>query len=303
MTDSPKQRSTLTRYAWLSIAAALVTMALKAGAYLLTGSVGLLSDALESIVNLVGAIMLLSMLILAARPADDNHAYGHSKAEYFSSGFEGSLILIAAGSIIYTAIMRLINPKPLEQLGLGLLVLVIASLVNLGVSLIMRRAGKRHNAVSLTANSHHLMTDVWTSAGVLVGVGAVAITGWQPLDSIVAILAALNILWSGIKIVRESVYGLMDTALPQEDLDKIELTLEKYKCQGVEFHAVRTRLAGASKFVNMHVLVPNEWTVEHGHALLNQLESELKESLPNSNIFTHLEPLQDPTSYTDIEVC
>jgi cation diffusion facilitator family transporter len=144
---------------------------------------------------------------------------------------------------------------------------------------------------------------VWTSAGVLVGVGAVAITGWQPLDSIVAILAALNILWSGFTIVRESVYGLMDTALPQEDLDKIELTLEKYKCQGVEFHAVRTRLAGASKFVNMHVLVPNEWTVEHGHALLNQLESELKESLPNSNIFTHLEPLHDPTSYTDIEVC
>jgi cation diffusion facilitator family transporter len=303
MTESQTHRSTLTRYAWLSIAAALLTMALKAGAYLLTGSVGLLSDALESIVNLVGAIMLLSMLILAARPADDNHTYGHSKAEYFSSGFEGSLILIAAGSIIYTAIMRLINPKPLEQLGLGLLVLVIASLINLGTSLIMRRAGRRHNAVSLIANSHHLMTDVWTSVGVLVGVGAVAITGWQPLDSIVAILAAINILWSGFSIVRESVYGLMDTALPQEDLDKIELTLEKYKCQGVEFHALRTRLAGASKFVNMHVLVPNEWTVEHGHALLNQLESELKETLPNSNIFTHLEPLHDPTSYTDIEVC
>jgi cation diffusion facilitator family transporter len=303
MAESPKQRSTLTRYAWLSIAAALVTMALKAGAYLLTGSVGLLSDALESIVNLVGAIMLLSMLILAARPADDNHAYGHSKAEYFSSGFEGSLILIAAGSIIYTAIMRLINPKPLEQLGLGLLVLVIASLINLGVSLIMRRAGKRHNAISLTANSHHLMTDVWTSAGVLVGVGAVAITGWQPLDSIVAILAALNILWSGFTIVRESVYGLMDTALPQEDLDLIDWVLDKYKSQGVEFHAVRTRQSGASKFVNMHVLVPNEWTVQHGHELLNQIENELKDRLPTSNIFTHLEPLHDPTSYADIEVC
>ena len=303
MAESPKQRSTLTRYAWLSIAAALVTIALKAGAYLLTGSVGLLSDALESIVNLVGAIMLLSMLILAARPADDNHAYGHSKAEYFSSGFEGSLILIAAGSIIYTAIMRLINPKPLEQLGLGLLVLVIASLINLGVSLIMRRAGKRHNAISLTANSHHLMTDVWTSAGVLVGVGAVAITGWQPLDSIVAILAALNILWSGFTIVRESVYGLMDTALPQEDLDLIDWVLDKYKSQGVEFHAVRTRQSGASKFVNMHVLVPNEWTVQHGHELLNQIENELKDRLPTSNIFTHLEPLHDPTSYADIEVC
>lgn len=303
MTESQTQRSTLTRYAWLSIAAALVTMALKAGAYFLTGSVGLLSDALESLVNLAGAIMLLSMLVLASRPADDNHAYGHSKAEYFSSGFEGSLILIAAGSIIYTAIKRLINPQPLEQLGLGLLVLVIASLVNLGVSLILRRAGKRHNAVSLIANSHHLMTDVWTSGGVLVGVGAVAITGWQPLDSIVAILAALNILWSGFKIVQESVFGLMDTALPQGDLDKIESTLEKYKCQGVEFHAVRTRQSGASKFIDMHVLVPNEWTVENGHALLNQIESELKEHLPNSNIFTHLEPLQDPSSYTDIEVC
>ncbi len=187
MTQSQNDRSPLKRYAWLSIAAALITMGLKAGAYLLTGSVGLLSDALESLVNLAGAIMVLSMLSVAARPADDNHTYGHSKAEYFSSGFEGSLILIAAASIIYTAIKRLIDPQPLEQLGVGLAVLFLASMVNLGASLILKRAGKRHNAVSLTANSHHLMTDVWTSGGVLIGVGAVAITGWQPLDSIVAI--------------------------------------------------------------------------------------------------------------------
>jgi cation diffusion facilitator family transporter len=303
MNQAQNQRSTLKRYAWLSIAAALVTMGLKAGAYLLTGSVGLLSDALESLVNLAGAIMVLSMLNVAARPADDNHTYGHSKAEYFSSGFEGSLILIAAASIIYTAVKRLIDPQPLEQLGIGLVVLFLASMVNLGVSLILKRAGKRHNAVSLTANSHHLMTDVWTSAGVLIGVGAVAITGWQPLDSIVAILAAINILWTGYTIVRDSAYGLMDTALPQEDLDLIGMVLDRYKCQGVEFHAVRTRQSGSSKFINMHVLVPNEWTVEHGHTLLNQIENELKEHLPNSNIFTHLEPLHDPTSYTDIEVC
>ena len=303
MNHTQNQRPTLKRYAWLSIAAALVTMGLKAGAYLLTGSVGLLSDALESLVNLAGAIMVLSMLSVAARPADDNHTYGHSKAEYFSSGFEGSLILIAAASIIYTAVKRLIDPQPLEQLGIGLVVLFLASMVNLGVSLVLKRAGKRHNAVSLTANSHHLMTDVWTSGGVLVGVGLVALTNWQPLDSIVAILAAINILWTGYSIVRDSAYGLMDTALLQEDLDLIDGVLDKYKCQGVEFHAVRTRQSGSSKFINMHVLVPNEWTVEHGHALLNQIEGELKEHLPNSNIFTHLEPLHDPTSYTDIEVC
>ena len=302
MAESNYQPSTLTRYAWLSIAAALVTMGLKAGAYWLTGSVGLLSDALESLVNLAGAIMVLSMLKIAARPADDNHSYGHSKAEYFSSGFEGSLILIAAGSIIYTAIKRLIEPQPLEQLGIGLLILLVASTVNLVVSIIMRKAGKRHNAIALTANASHLMTDVWTSVGVLVGVGAVALTNWQPLDSIVAILAALNILWSGFKIVRDSVYGLMDTALPQDELDLINSILDTYKSQGVEFHAVRTRQSAAIKFVTMHVLVPNEWTVKHGHELLNQIENELKERLPNANIFTHLEPLHDPSSYEDSDV-
>ena len=302
MTQTQNHRSTLTRYAWLSITAALVTMGLKAGAYLLTGSVGLLSDALESLVNLAGAIMVLSMLKVAARPADDNHAYGHTKAEYFSSGFEGSLILVAAGSIIYTAIKRLIEPEPLEQLGIGLLVLFLASMVNFGTAIVMGRAGKKHNAIALTANSHHLMTDVWTSMGVFVGVGAVALTKWQPLDSIVAIVAALNILWSGYKIVRDSAFGLMDTALPQDELDLIDWVLDKYRTQGVEFHAVRTRQSGASKFVNMHVLVPNDWTVERGHGLVNKIEGELQERLPNANIFTHLEPLHDPSSYTDLDV-
>ena len=302
MNNNHTERRLLTRYAWLSIATALVTMALKAGAYFITDSVGLLSDALESIVNLVGAIMLLSMLIIASWPADENHSYGHSKAEYFSSGFEGSLILIAAASIVFTAVKRLIAPQPLEQLGLGLVVLTVAALVNLSASLILRRAGKRHNAISLTSNAHHLMTDVWTSAGVIVGVGAVALTGWQPLDSIVAILAALNILWSGAKIIRESISGLMDIALSKEDQDLIEWVLDRYKNQGVEFHAVRTRKSGAAKFVSMHVLVPSNWTVEHGHNLLNQIEAEVKERLPGSTVFTHLEPIQDPSSYADIDL-
>ncbi len=302
MTLTQNNRSTLKRYAWLSIGAALVTMGLGTGAYLLTDSVGLLSDALESLVNLAGAFMVLTMLSVAARPADDNHAYGHSKAEYFASGFEGSLILIAAGSIIYTAVKRLFNPEPLEQLGIGLLVLFVAALVNLATALILKRAGKQFNAISLVANSRHLMTDVWTSGGVLIGVGAVALTGWQPLDSIVAILAAINILWAGYSILRDSAYGLMDTALPQEDLDIIDEVLNRYKSQGVQFHAVRTRQSGAMKFISMHVLVPNKWTVRHGHALLNQIEAELNERLPNSDVITHLEPLHDPTSYTDIEV-
>lgn len=302
MTTTKSHPNPLKRYAWLSIAAALITMGMKAGAYFLTGSVGLLSDAVESLVNLAGSVMVLGMLSLAARPADENHPYGHSKAEYFSSGFEGSLILIASLSIIYTAVQRLIHPQPLEQLGIGLLVLFLASMVNLGAAILLNRAGKKHNAISLIANARHLMTDVWTSSAVIVGVGAVAITKWQPLDSIVAILAAVNILWSGFNILRESADGMMDVVLPKEEQDLINQILDSYKIQGVEFHALRTRQAGSMRFINMHVLVPNEWTVEHGHALLNQIEKEIKANLPNSSVFTHLEPLHDPTSYTDIGI-
>lgn len=299
MEETLSTHSPLTRFAWLSISAALVTMALKAGAYFLTGSVGLLSDALESIVNLAGGIMVLVMISVASRPADELHTFGHSKAEYFSSAFEGSLILIAAASIIYTAIKRLIFPQPLEQLGIGLLVLFLAGLVNLGVGVVMKRVGKRHNAISLTANGQHLMTDVWSSGGVLIGVGLVALTSWQPLDSIVAIIAALNILWTGVKIIRESADGLMDVALPEEDQKTIDKILDEFRSQGIKFHALRTRQSGSVKFISMHVLVPNEWTVEHGHTMLNKLEGELKKQLPTSNVLTHLEPLHDPKSQAD----
>ncbi len=293
-------RTFLTRYAWLSIAAALLTIGLKTGAYLLTGSVGLLSDALESIVNLVGALMALAMLSIAARPADESHAYGHSKAEYFSSGVEGTLILIAALSIGVTAVQRLITPRPLEQIGLGLAVSVVASLANLSVAMILMRAGKKYQSITLQANSRHLMTDVWTSAGVLVGVGLVALTGWQRLDPIVALLVAVNIIWSGVGILRSSVSGLMDVALPAVEQDTIRKVLEVHRQAGVEYHALRTRQSGALKFISLHVLVPGDWSVHRGHQLLEQIEADISEALPNVVVFTHLESLNDPSSWDDV---
>lgn len=294
-------RRNLTRFAWLSVAAAIFTMALKLVAYFLTGSVGLLSDALESIVNLVGASIAVAMLSVAARPADEGHTYGHSKAEYFSSGAEGALIVIAAISIAYTAIQRLLHPQPLEQIGIGLIVSLAASLANLGVATIIRRAGKRYNSISLTSDANHLMTDVWTSAGVIVGVGAVAFIGWQPLDSIIAIAVAINIIWTGVKILRETVSGLMDSALPEDDLSKIEGILQNHSSNNIAFHALRTRQSGALKFISLHVLVPGDWSVSRGHALLTQLEVELQQNLPGSQVATHLEPLDDPASYDETE--
>jgi cation diffusion facilitator family transporter len=302
MTSNSKNRSSLTRYAWLSIGAAVLTIVLKAAAYLLTGSVGLLSDALESLVNLVGALMALAMLTVAARPEDEDHTYGHSKAEYFSSGVEGTLILVAAVSIVIAAIPRLITPKPLEQIGLGLAVSVGASLVNLVVALIIRRASKTHNSVTLEANSNHLMTDVWTSAGVLAGVGAVTITGWQRLDPIVAMLVAANIIWAGVGIVRKSILGLMDTAVSPEEQKLIHGVLELHKQAGVEFHALRTRQSGARQFVSLHVLVPGRWSVQRGHKLLEVIEADIRNALPNAAVLTHLESLEDPASWNDINL-
>ena len=299
MKSSPKNLSPLTRFAWLSIAAAVVTIVLKGTAYQLTGSVGLLSDAVESIVNLVGAVVALTMLTIASRPADEEHNYGHSKAEYFSSGIEGTLILIAALSIGVTAVQRLISPKPLEQIGVGLAVSAVASTINLIVGLILLRAGKLNNSITLEANAQHLMTDVWTSVGVVVGVGAVALTGWERLDPIVAILVALNITWSGFRIVRKSVLGLMDTGLPPEEQNLIQSILEGYQESGIQFHALRTRQAGARAFASFHVLVPGEWTVQRGHDLVEQIELDLRTALPNITVFTHLESLSDPASWED----
>jgi cation diffusion facilitator family transporter len=303
MKTTSANSSSLTRFAWLSISAAIITIGLKTVAYFLTGSVGLLSDALESVVNLVGAIMALAMLTIAARPADEDHAYGHSKAEYFSSGVEGTLILIAAVSIVVTAIPRLITPKPLEQVGIGLGVSVAASLINLFVSLVLLKASKRYNSITLEADAQHLMTDVWTSVGVLAGVGLVALTGWQRLDPIVAFIVAANIVWSGVRIVRMSVLGLMDTALPIalpiKEQDILKSIIEKYTQDGVEYHALRSRQSGSRRFVSFHILVPGKWTVHRGHKLLESIEADIRRAIPSVTVFTHLESLNDPASWDD----
>lgn len=292
-------RTSLTRFAWLSIGAAIVTIALKSGAYLITGSVGLLSDAVESLVNLVGGIMALAMLKVAERPADEDHAYGHSKAEYFSSGLEGGLILVAALSIGVAAVLRFITPKPLEAVGAGMIVSAVAAVVNLVVALVLLRAGRKHNSITLEASAHHLLTDVWTSAGVLLGVGLVVMTRWNWLDPLVALLVAANIVWTGVRIVRRSVLGLMDAALSAEDLAAIRKILHDYEQTGVQFHALRTRQSGARKFVSVHVLVPGDCTVHHGHELVERIEADIRQALPASTIFTHLESLDDPASWDD----
>jgi len=294
-----QNRTSLTRFAWLSIAAAIITILLKTGAYFLTASVGLLSDAIESLVNLAGALMALGMLTIAARPADESHVYGHSKAEYFASVTEGLLILGAAIGIISAAGNRLLHPRPLEQLGLGLVVSILASVINFIVSRVLLREGKHRQSITLEADAHHLMTDVWTSAGVLVGVVAVILTGWERLDPIIALLVAANIVWTGVQLVRRSAIGLLDTALPAQELTTIRQVLDRYAQPNVQFHALRTRQAGARRFVSMHVLVPGSWTVHRGHTLLEQIERDIRAALPNVTVFTHLEALDDPASWQD----
>ncbi len=294
------KRSYLARFAWLSVAVAVATIGLKTGAYVLTGSVALHSDALESLVNLVGALMAATMLSIATQPADENHAYGHEKAEYFSSGAEGMFIGIAALGIGVTAIERLITPRPLEQVGLGLGISVLASLLNLGVALVLRNAGRKYHSIALEANAKHLFTDVWTSAGVLVGVSAVAITGWGWLDPLAALVVAFNIVWSCLQLIKRSIAGLMDTALSAEERSQVQGVLAQYSQQGIQYHALRTRQAGARSFVSVHVLMPGAWTVHRGHQLLEQIERDIRNVLANVVVFTHLESLDDQASWQDM---
>ena len=292
-------RKNLKRYAWLSIAAAIATILLKGTAWWLTGSVGLLSDALESFVNLAGAIMALAMLSLAAAPADDKHAYGHGKAEYFSSAFEGFLILLAAASIAYAAIERLLHPQPLEAVGIGLLVSVVASLINWFAARELLKAGLAYNSITLEADAKHLMTDVWTSVGVIIGVGLVWLSGWLWLDPLIALLVAANIVWTGWHLLHRSASGLMDEAISEEQLDAVEAVLQQYRQQGLDFHALRTRQAGRQTFISLHVLVPGKWTVQRGHDLAEQIEAEIRAAVPFSHLTTHLEPIEDPLSHVD----
>ncbi|MCM2314460.1 MAG: cation diffusion facilitator family transporter [Thermoanaerobaculia bacterium] len=287
------------KYAWIAIAAAVATIAIKSTAYLLTGSVGLLSDALESLVNLAGAVMALAMLTVAGRPEDEDHAYGHGKAEYFSSGFEGGLIAIAALGIAAAAIDRLITPRELHQLGIGLAVSFSAALVNLGAALVLLSASKKHRSVTLEASGHHLLTDVWTSLGVLAGVGLVFISGKVWLDPIVALVFAANIFVTGWRIVTESVRGLMDASLPAEEIARIKSVLARFETDEVRYHALRTRRAGTLRFVTMHVLVPGAWSVKQGHDLVDTIERELHEALPSLSIIIHIEPIEDPAAWAD----
>lgn len=297
--DSPINRASLTRFAWLSIMAAVATIILKTFAYLLTNSVGFLSDAIESGVNLVAAAMALGMLFIAALPPDESHAYGHSKAEYFSSFTEGALILIAAAGIVISAIQRLLQPRALEQLNLGLVVSISAALINLIVAQILLRVGRKRNSITLEADAQHLMTDVWTTVGVVVGIAFVALTGWNILDPIIAIAVALNITWTGIRLIRRSVSGLMDAALPQAEQKLIEEVVAKYRQRGVDFHALRTRQSAARRFVSVHVLVPGQWTVRDAHRIAENFEGDIRKVLPDTIIHTHLEPVDDVLSMQD----
>ena len=291
--------STARSYTWLSIAAALVTMALKFFAYRLTGSVGLLSDVVESVINLIAALVALWALWLAGRPADEDHHYGHSKAEYFSSGLEGALILVAAGSIAIAAIPRLLHPQPLESVGLGLGVAVIAAAINGVVAWLLWQGGKRHRSITLTADARHLLTDVWTTVGVVVAVALIGLTGWLLLDPIIALIVALNVIWTGLRLLRESGYGLLDTALPQADQRTIADVLAPYRAEGIEFHALRTRSSGSRRFISLHVLVPGTWTVQQGHDLCERIELALRRALTETTVFTHLEPREDPAAWED----
>lgn len=296
------ERRHLTRYAWLSIATALLTIGLKATAYFLTGSVSLLSDALESGVNLAAAILALVTLTVAAQPPDEEHAYGHDKAEYFSGGAEGTLILLAAVTIAVSAVQRLFNPQPLEQVGIGLAISVAAALCNLVVARILLQAGRQYNSVTLTADAQHLLSDVWTSAGVVLGVGVVALTGWTILDPLIALAVAVQIVYWGVRLVRQAVRGLMDTALPPADMKKVVAVLERYRKDGVAYHALRSRQSGARRFVSVHIQVPGAWSVQRGHMLLEAIERELRQALTPVSVFTHLEPIEDPASWQDISL-
>jgi cation diffusion facilitator family transporter len=295
-------RPSLARFAWLSVGAAVATIVLKLFAWWLTDSVGLLSDALESFVNLAAALVTLGMLILATRPPTEQHAYGFSKAEYLASAFEGLLILLAACAIAYAAILRFMNPLPIQQAVAGVAVSLLASIINFAVARVLMRQAREHRSIALDADARHLMTDVWTSVGVVVAVGAVAVTGWWQLDPIVALAVAANIVWTGASLLRQSFRGLMDEAIPGTQRDAVIAVLDSYYDAGVRYHALRTRQAAGRSFVSVHVLVPGEWTVTHAHNLADEIEARVRAAVPGSCTETHLEPVGDPSSYEDIDL-
>ena len=308
------QQTSLAGYGWLSIAAALLTIGLKSYAYWLTDSVGLLSDALESLINLVAAIIMLIVLHIAAQPPDEDHAYGHEKVEYFSSGAEGIMILLAAFSIAATAWERIWHPQALQQLDLGIAISVLASLVNLVVARVLIGAGKRNHSITLEADGRHLMTDVWTTVGILVGIAVITVanswsvtlnlaqqwgfSSWEVLDPIIAILVAFNIVWAGLQLIRRTFSGLMDEALSAEDQAEIIAVLDQFVAShSIAYHALRTRYSGSRRFMSVHVLVPGLWSVQQGHDLLEEIERQIMTKFDAIDIDTHLEPIEDSASW------
>lgn len=289
----------LAPYAWLSVAAALVTMAFKGIAAWVTGSVGLLSDALESFVNLGAALLTLWMLRVSVVPPDEKHPFGYSKAEYFSAVAEGGLIIIAALAIVATALPRLVAPQPIEAFGAGIIISLAATAINLGVALVLLRVSKTHHSIALDADARHLLTDVWTSIGIVAGVGAIALTGWLLLDPLIAIAVAAYIVWTGIGVMQRSVWGLMDRALPERELGQIRKILEPYKSAGMNYHALRTRRAGRRRLVEFHLLVPGAMSVRDGHRIADEIEQRIRAALPGSAVLSHLEPIEDAASYGD----
>ena len=290
----------LERYAWISIAAAVATIGLKALAWWFTGSVGFLSDALESLVNLAAAVLALSMLRLAASPPDKEHPYGRSKAEYFAAGIEGAMIVVAAGGILWVAIPRLIAPQPLDTPLLGVLLTGIATAINFAVGALLIRVGRSQDSITLEADGRHLMTDVWTSVGVIAGVVLIAQTGWLLLDPLIALAVAAHIVWEGFGLMRRSVSGLLDVSISQLDQGEITKLFAEYSRRyGVSFHALLTRQAGARRFISFHLLVPDAWTVAHAHRLSEEIEARVRSMVPNAVVLTHIEPISDPASYDD----
>ena len=292
-------RPSLTKYAWLSIGAASLTIIIKFVAYLATGSVGLLSDALEGIINLAAALVVLITLKIVEQPPDESHQYGHDKVEYFSSGIEGTLIIIAALIILLTSIQRLFNPQPLEQIGLGLVLALIASGINLFVGQLLIRTGKEHDSITLEADGKHLMSDVWTSVAVVLGVAVAGLTGLNWLDPIVAIIVGLKIGWEGIRIFGRTSQGLMDSAIVPEERVLVEDVLNKYCQEGLEWHALRTRQSGSRRFISVHILVPGNWTNQEAHDFAEHIESNIRGQIHFCSVFTHVEPLEDPRAFVD----
>jgi cation diffusion facilitator family transporter len=292
-------RKSIAKIMWISIAASVLTIGLKWLAYSTTGSVGFLSDALESGINLLAGLVAFYSLIVAARPADKEHPFGHDKAEYFSSLAEGVLIVIAAFGIAYAAINRMYHPRPLEALDYGMLLSVAATTINFITARILLYFSKKHNSITIEADAHHLMTDVWTTIGIIVGIFLVKITGWQALDPIMAILVAISIVYTGIKLIIRSMDGLMDSRLSEKEMILIREVLDRYKSEDLDYHALYTRRASSKQFIRFHLLFPGDFTVHKAHEVTKQIEKEINDLLPYSDVFIHVEPLNDPDSFDD----